>query len=78
MKQTQTFENLKIFLDHHLNQSTNDRVAVFPIRCGIGKSKYVNYLISDYIRNRISDTIHNNSDGLIIVTDSIDRMKDYC
>ena len=63
MTQTQTFENLKTFLDHHLIQSTNGRVAVFPIRCGIGKSTYIKYAIADAIRA--------GDHGLIIVTDSL-------
>lgn len=69
MKQTQTFKNLKMFLDHHLNQRTNGRVTVFPIRCGIGKSTYIKYAIAD--------TIRSGDHGLIIVTDSLTRMEEY-
>lgn len=77
MSQSQTFEKLKTFLDNYINQSSENSITVFPLRCGIGKSTYINYKLSDYLRYRISDTIGNKSDGLIIITDSIERMKDY-
>lgn len=63
------FTRLKTFLDFHINQSNNNRIAVFPIRCGIGKSTYIKYAIADAIRS--------GNHGLIIVTDSLTRMEKY-
>lgn len=43
-------------------------VTVFPLACGIGKSEYIRYTIADALENNY---------GLIIVTDSIDRLNGY-
>ena len=66
----QRFNKLKSFLDEHIySTTTTDKITVFPIQCGVGKSTYIKYLIAD--------TLQHGNDGLIIVTDEIDRMKDY-
>lgn len=77
MNQNHTFEKLRTFLDNYIDQSYDGGITVFPLRCGVGKSTYINYRISDYLRHKISDTIRNKPDGLIVITDSIDRMKEY-
>lgn len=63
------FYELKNFLDEHIdNSSDTSKVDLFPIPCGMGKSKYIRYKISDWI---------NANQGLIVVTDSIDRLNNY-
>lgn len=63
------FNKLKKFLDEHISQSKDTSKAdLFPIPCGVGKSKYIRYAISDHI---------NANKGLIVVTDSIDRLNKY-
>ncbi len=69
MNQTDAFNRLKSFLDYHINQNNTGCVTVLPIRCGLGKSTY--------IRHRISDTLRNGGGGLIVITDSINRMGEY-
>ncbi len=69
MNQMESFNKLKSFLDYHINQSNTGCVTVLPIRCGLGKSTY--------IRHRISDTLRNGGNGLIVITDAIDRMDEY-
>lgn len=64
-----TFPDLKAFLDAHIEQSTDtNTIDVFSIPCGIGKSQYIKYKISDCL---------NDGTGLIVVTDSIDRLNNY-
>lgn len=60
---------LKEFLDHYITESTDTNlIDVFPLRCGIGKTTYIKYAISDALRN---------GRGLIVITDSVDRMQEY-
>ena len=60
---------LKDFLDRHISESTDTNyIDVFPLRCGIGKTTYIKYAISDALRN---------GRGLIVITDSLKRMKEY-
>lgn len=64
-----TFQDLKAFLDAHIEQSTDtNTIDVFSIPCGIGKSRYIKYQISDCL---------NDGTGLIVVTDSVDRLNNY-
>lgn len=63
------FNELKEFLDRHISESTDTNfIDVFPLRCGIGKTTYIKYAISDALRN---------GRGLIVITDSLKRMKEY-
>ena len=63
------FTELKKFLDKHIDNATNTSVIdVFPLPCGIGKSTYLKHKISDCL---------NSNKGLIVVTDSLDRLNDY-
>lgn len=60
---------LKQFLDYHLNADTDTKtVKVFPLPCGVGKSEYIKYLISDAL---------NKNYGLIVVTDEVERLHSY-
>ena len=64
------FQKLKSFLDYHIDTITDtDKVYTFPLMCGAGKSTYIKY--------RIADTLQKGQDGLIVVTDAIDRLKEY-
>lgn len=47
-----------------------DKVSVLSIPCGSGKSTALTRLIGEVLDR-------NNGEGLIIVTDSVDRMKEY-
>lgn len=47
-----------------------DKVSVLSIPCGSGKSTALTRLIGEVLER-------NNGEGLIIVTDSVDRMKEY-
>lgn len=47
-----------------------DRITVLPLMCGTGKSSAIRLKIRQIIES-------NSGDGLIIVTDNIDRMRDY-
>lgn len=63
------FQKLKEFLDKKIEQSTDEStIDVFPIPCGLGKSQYIKYKISDCL---------NENTGLIVVTDSVERLNDY-
>ena len=63
------FQKLKEFLDKKIEQSTDEStIDVFPIPCGLGKSQYIKYKISDCL---------NENTGLIVVTDSVERLSDY-
>lgn len=60
---------LKQFLDTNLQKDTDlNTISVFPIPCGVGKSEYIKYLLADALQNNY---------GLIIVTDSVNRLNDY-
>ena len=69
MNKKPTFSELKTFLDEQLQQGSNDHLTVIPLRCGIGKSTY--------IQHRIFHTLQNPKSGLIIVTDELDRLHEY-
>lgn len=63
------FAELKRFLDGHIDNSTDtSTIDVFSLPCGIGKSTYLKHKISDCL---------NSNKGLIVVTDSLDRLSDY-
>lgn len=65
-----TNKELRDFLNKQLaDTSQQNKVKVFPLNCGVGKSQF--------IKQFIADTINNKADGAIIVTDSISRMDDY-
>lgn len=58
---------LKRFLDEYIKSNTKfDKVNVFPLMCGVGKTTYFRYLISDAIRERF---------GLIVITDRLDNLN---
>ena len=60
---------LKKFLDNHIKNDTDtDKITVLPLPCGIGKSQYITYLLSDALINNY---------GLIVVTDTINRLNKY-
>lgn len=62
-------DKLNQFLDKHIKPSSNINIVdVFPIRCGIGKSTYIKY--------RLFKALSTN-EKLIVVTDQIDRLKEY-
>lgn len=52
------------------DEEHKDMVSVLSIPCGSGKSTALTRLIRDVIRR-------NDGKGLVIVTDSVDRMNDY-
>lgn len=52
------------------NEEYKDKVSVLSIPCGSGKSTALTRLIYDVLRR-------DNGEGLIIVTDSIERMGEY-
>ncbi len=60
---------LKQFIDRHMEKDTDtNKLSVFPLPCGVGKSEYIKYLLADAIQN---------NKGLIVVTDSVERLNDY-
>ena len=60
---------LKKFLDIYLSENTDNKtIKVFPLPCGVGKSEYIKYLISDAL---------NNCYGLIVITDEVERLNSY-
>lgn len=62
-------QKLKQFIDKHIHEDTDtNKISVFPLPCGVGKSEYIKYLIADALINRY---------GLIVVTDVIDRLNGY-
>lgn len=60
---------LKQFIDRHIQVDTDtNKLSVLSLPCGVGKSEYIKYLLAEAIqRNK----------GLIVVTDSIERLNDY-
>ena len=52
------------------DEEQKDKVSVLSIPCGSGKSTALTKLIYDVIK-------HESSEGLIIVTDSVERMGEY-
>lgn len=62
-------QELKQFLDKHIQEDTDtNKLSVFPLPCGVGKSEYIKYLLADAIQK---------NKGLIVVTDSVERLNDY-
>lgn len=60
---------LKNFLDKHIKEDTDtSKISVFPIPCGVGKSEYITYLLAEALQNDY---------GLIVVTDTLDRLNKY-
>ena len=74
MKQVQIHEsNVYSFLNNIFQEETeeqDDDIAVIPMPCGTGKSAFISRKIQE-----IADS--NGPDGLIVVTDSIERMENY-
>lgn len=64
-------QQTKEFIDNIITADRNEeKVTVLPLRCGLGKSTY--------IANRIIETVESDTtDGMIIVTDSINRLREY-
>lgn len=62
-------EELKQFINKHIKEDTDtNKLSVLPLPCGVGKSEYIKYLLAEAIqRNK----------GLIVVTDSVERLNDY-
>ncbi len=62
---------LKNFLDDLIATDRDDSiVTVVPLRCGLGKSTYIAGYIAEVLDN-------DSTDGLIIVTDSVERLNGY-
>ena len=62
-------DELKQFIDKHIKEDADtNKLSVLPLPCGVGKSEYIKYLLADAIQN---------NKGLIVVTDSVDRLNDY-
>lgn len=62
-------QELKAFLDEQIKEHNDEsKITVFPIPCGYGKSEYVKHRIIEKIQNSV---------GMIVVTDSIERMDGY-
>ena len=60
---------LKLFIDKHIKEDTDtNKLSVLSLPCGDGKTEYIKYLLAEAIqRNK----------GLIVVTDSVERLNDY-
>lgn len=58
------------FLDSITEETNDNEITVVPLMCGTGKSSYISHKMSDVIKA-------NGKSGLLIVTDSIERMKGY-
>ena len=62
---------LKNFLDDLISTDRDDStVTVVPLRCGLGKSTYIAGYVTETLEN-------DSSDGLIVVTDSVERLCSY-
>lgn len=61
---------LNMINEAELDNNTSDMISVFNLQCGTGKSTAIRLKIRQVIEA-------NNGDGLIIATDSLDRMRDY-
>lgn len=60
---------LKLFIDKHIQEDTDtNKLSVLPLPCGVGKSEYIKYLLADAIQT---------NKGLIVITDSVERLNDY-
>ena len=54
-----------------INEVQNeDKVTVIPFACGLGKSTAISYKIAEVLQSE-------STDGLIVVTDSVERMYQY-
>ncbi len=64
-------EDIVQMINEVQNDTENkDKVSVLPYACGLGKSSAISYKIAEVLQSE-------STDGLIIVTDSKDRMKQY-
>lgn len=71
MNPTVLHEELVSFLDDIIASKTDDStITVIPLRCGLGKSTYLESLI----KRRIDSSC---TDGMIIVTDNIERLSRF-
>ena len=62
-------DELKQFIDKHIKEDADtNKLSVLPLPCGVGKSEYIKYLLADAIQT---------NKGLIVVTDSVERLNDY-
>lgn len=52
------------------DENTKNKVSVLPLICGSGKSTAISYLIKRVIER-------NDNNGILIITDSLERMKEY-
>ena len=52
------------------DQTRKDMITVLPLMCGTGKSTALRMKMRQIIEA-------NNSDGMIVITDNLDRMRDY-
>ena len=63
---------VQLINDIRSNPQQDDKIHVLPLMCGTGKSTAISYLIRQTIEE-VADT----GNGLLVVTDRIDRMDDY-
>ena len=61
---------LQMINDIQDDEATHDRITVLPLMCGTGKSTALRLKMMQIIEA-------NDGDGMIIVTDNKDRMRDY-
>ena len=60
---------LKQFIEKHIKEDTDtNKLSVLSLPCGVGKSEYIKYLLAEAIQT---------NKGLIVVTDSVERLNDY-
>lgn len=57
------------------DQNTLHQVSVVPLMCGAGKSTAISYKIAEVLHS--FETNPDQTDGILIVTDSIERMEEY-
>jgi len=58
------------FLDSITKDANDKEITVVPLMCGTGKSAYISHKMCEVIKE-------NSKSGLLIVTDSVDRMNGY-
>lgn len=63
---------LQLINDIKSDPKRKKEITVLPIMCGSGKSTAISYLIRQTIENA---SVTGN--GLLVVTDRIDRLEDY-
>lgn len=61
---------VKMINDIQQDEETRDKVSVLSLACGLGKSTAISYKIAEVIKSE-------GTDGLIVVTDKIERMYSY-